>query len=155
MAGSQVVSPITFKNNQYNGYSKGKIVTGIQNGSRVTSIAENLAPGDSGYDVGVNTHGISGLSFSPEGAKRAFQIFAGWPNQYDGQLQFWDTTGNASILSYSSASSSWVFPRTAVFGSALVMDNSQSTTDTPIISRRKPGALTALTEQPDSTAARS
>jgi hypothetical protein len=126
VAGSQNVSPITFKNNQYNGYTRGRLVTGVSNGSRVTSIGENLAAGDYGYDVGINTHGLSGLSFAPEGARRGYQIFAGWPNNYDGFLQFWDTTSNTSILSYSSASSSWNFSRTAVFGSALVVDNSQT-----------------------------
>src|SRR5207244_2823855 len=89
-------------------------------------IGENLGTNDSGYDVGINTHGVTGLSFAPEGASRAFQLFAGWPGSYYGFLQFWDTTGNTSILNYSTASGSWTFPRTAVFDSAVVINNSQS-----------------------------
>lgn len=126
VAGSRNVLPIVFKNNQYNGYRSGKIVTGLGNDSRVTSIGENLGIGAYGYDVGINTHGLSGLSFAPEAAKRAYQLFAGWPGNYDGFLQFWDTTSNTSILNYSSGSNSWTFPKTAVFNAAVVLSNSQS-----------------------------
>lgn len=111
-AGSQSIQPVVLKGNQFNGYAAATdAYTGLVNGFRITEIGDN--GGSAGCDVCINTAtataNISGLFFNPVGSTKQYEIFAGHPSDFQGFLQFWDLTSNASILNYTGTT--WHFPK--------------------------------------------
>jgi hypothetical protein len=116
IAGSQNVQPIISIDNQYNGYTVATDAwTGVTNTNRVTSIGENggILPCDVCLNSTMTGSNPSGLYFNPANSSRQFQIFTGWTSNFNGFLQFWDLTGNASILAYNSGSNQWQFNKDA------------------------------------------
>jgi hypothetical protein len=118
IAGSQNVQPLKMEMNQYNGYA-GAVLTGNLN-HLVTTIGEN-STGAQDCDVCINSNTIPGIVFNPNSNNRKFQIFGGYSGTFQGFLQIWDLTANASLLAYNGTSSQWQTNKAFFVGSGAAL----------------------------------
>lgn len=80
-------------------------IVGFPNGQDVFVIGDSewITSFAAGFTRAIAGGGYApGLRLAPLGGARQYQLFAGYPGEYDGYLQFWDLTAAASILSYHS-----------------------------------------------------
>lgn len=107
-AGTGIINHVLFGNNQGSSIGSPNLFTGTAYVAASHFVVVN-GEGPTHYDVGLAVAGSNGLTFAPVGAAKSFQIYAGFPSQYDGDLVFQDESTGNNILIYESGTSTWDF----------------------------------------------
>lgn len=107
----------------YNIYNSGSACTGIPTGRGFTSEYDAC-----NVDVNINPNTPAtpfGITFAPVGAAKAWQIYGGFPAQFDGDLVFRDLTAAANILVF--GSSTWNFQANVITTTGNITGNKITT----------------------------